>query len=119
MPNTSHTHVSKNEDAYAAFNQGIVNQGKEQNKHSVTVTLEYPFTNGIGEFVGHVALRRPTLKEIRIGQSKATPMETELYLMTMMTGMVIEDLDLMDGLTDYKQLQTALQDMGKPSTKKK
>lgn len=119
MPNTSHTHVSKNEDAYAAFNQGIVNQDKDQNKHTVTITLEYPFTNGIGEFVEHITMRRPTLKEIRQAQAMATPEDTEIYLMTVLTGMVVEDLDLMDGMGDYKQLQTALHEMGKPSTKKK
>lgn len=92
-----------------------------ENKHTITITitLEYPFTNGTGEMVEHITMRRPTLKELRAAQAKGTPEETEIYLMTVLTGMVVEDLDLMDGMGDYKQLQTALQDMGKPSTKKK
>lgn len=86
--------------------------------NTVTITLDYPFTNGIGELVETITLRRPKLKEIRVAQAKATDAEQELYLMTVLSGMVSEDLDLMDGMCDYRKLQEALQEMGKSRVQK-
>ncbi len=77
---------------------------QEQLGSYATITLKFPIKNGLGETVSELKMRRAKVGDLRtIGQMK-NEMEQELVLFARLTGLVSEDLDLLD-TADYKQLQ--------------
>lgn len=77
---------------------------QEQLGSHATITLKFPFKNGLGETVSELKMRRAKVGDLRaVGQMK-NEMEQELALFARLTGLVPEDLDLLD-TADYKQIQ--------------
>lgn len=77
---------------------------QEQLGSYATITLKFPIKNGLGEMVSELKMRRAKVGDLRaVGQFK-NDMEQELALFARLTGLVPEDLDLLD-TADYKQLQ--------------
>lgn len=77
---------------------------QEQLGSYATITLKFPIKNGLGETVSELKMRRAKVGDLRtVGQMK-NEMEQELALFARLTGLVPEDLDLLD-TADYKQLQ--------------
>lgn len=68
------------------------------------IVLKFPIKNGLGETVSELKMRRAKVGDLRtVGQMK-NEMEQELALFACLTGLVPEDLDLLD-TADYKQIQ--------------
>lgn len=77
---------------------------QEQLGSHATITLKFPIKNGLGETVSELKMRRAKVGDLRaVGQLK-NEMEQELALFARLTGLVPEDLDLLD-TADYKQIQ--------------
>ena len=77
---------------------------QEQLGSHATITLKFPIKNGLGETVSELKMRRAKVGDLRaVGQMK-NEMEQELALFARLTGLVPEDLDLLD-TADYKQIQ--------------
>lgn len=92
---------------------------EKENKNVIIVKLEYPFVNGIGETVDEITIRRATVKEVLEARRGASEEEMEIRLISKLTGLVPEDIEQMDALCDYQQVQKAISNMGKPQAKKK
>ncbi|MDO4894368.1 phage tail assembly protein [Moraxella sp.] len=76
---------------------------EQLNTHTMIV-LKFPIQNGLGETVSELKMRRAKVGDLRaVGQLK-NEMEQELALFARLTGLVPEDLDLLD-TADYKQIQ--------------
>lgn len=76
----------------------------EQLGTHATITLKYPIKNGLGETLSTLKMRRAKVGDLRaVGQLK-NEMEQELALFARLTGLVPEDIDLLD-TADYKQIQ--------------
>lgn len=79
---------------------------QEQLGSHATITLKFPIKNGLGETVSELKMRRAKVGDLRaVGQMK-NEVEQELALFARLTGLVPEDLDLLDA-ADYKQIQDA------------
>lgn len=79
---------------------------QEQLGSHATITLKFPIKNGLGETVSELKMRRAKVGDLRaVGQMK-NEVEQELALFARLTGLVPEDLDLLD-TADYKQIQDA------------
>lgn len=77
---------------------------QEQLGTHIAIALKFPFKNGLGEMVSELKMRRAKVGDLRaVGQLK-NEMEQELSLFARLTGLVPEDLDLLDQV-DYKQIQ--------------
>lgn len=77
---------------------------QEQLGAYTTIQLKYPIKNGLGETISEIKMRRAKVGDLRaVGQMK-NDMEQELALFARLTGLVPEDLDLLD-TADYKQIQ--------------
>ena len=87
-------------------------------EHITKITLQFPFTNGLGEEVKEINMRRVKVKDIRLMSAKSNDAEKETFLLSQITGLVPEDLDLMD-VADYVALQSSLQDMQAGKSAKK
>lgn len=76
----------------------------EQLGTHTAIALKVPFKNGLGETVTQIKLRRAKVGDLRAVGSIKSEMEQELALFARLTGLVPEDLDLLD-TADYKQIQ--------------
>lgn len=76
----------------------------EQLNTHTTIVLKFPIKNGLGETVSTLKMRRAKVGDLRAVGQLRNDMEQELALFARLTGLVPEDLDLLDA-ADYKQLQ--------------
>ena len=68
------------------------------------ITLKHPFTNPAGQQIATLTVRRPTRKDIKLAQkSSKDEVEMEDLLFMRLTGLPIEDLDMLD-VEDNHQL---------------
>lgn len=75
------------------------------------LTLKHPITTGTGETLTELTLRRPTRGDLKAADKFSKhEAEQEDMLFSRMTGLAIEDLDLLD-LADNKALGDAFRDM--------
>ena len=87
-------------------NQNPAHLVAEQLNTHTTIVLKFPIKNGLGETMSELKMRRAKVGDLRtVGQMK-NEMEQELALFARLTGLVPEDLDLLD-TADYKQIQDA------------
>lgn len=69
------------------------------------IELKYPVTTGDGKKVSKLTLRRATVGDLKAAQRVADkPEEQEIALIARLTGLVPEDVELLD-LADFKRLQ--------------
>lgn len=73
---------------------------------SKEVVLKYPVRLGSGHLLEKLTLRRPKVGDIRAVSHLATDAEQELVIFSRLTGLVPEDLDMLD-FADYKVLQNS------------
>lgn len=68
------------------------------------ITLKHPFKNPAGEQISTLTVRRPTRKDLKQAQkSSKDEVEMEDLLFSRLTGLAIEDLDMLD-VEDNRQL---------------
>ena len=80
------------------------------NEQKTMITLKHPFKDGLGNEVTEIAVRRAKVRDIRRMNEKKTDAEKETFLLSEITGLMIEDMDLMD-IADYVELQKCLGEM--------
>lgn len=68
---------------------------------SETITLDFPITDGQGNTLTTLTIRRPKVKDFRQMRG-ATETEQSLNLLATLTGLVPEDLDLLDAVDFLK-----------------
>ena len=71
---------------------------------SKTITLNVPVALGDGERIEQLTVRSVTIGDVRAVANTPNEIERELKIMARVTGLVPEDLDLLD-FSDYVQLQ--------------
>ena len=76
----------------------------EQLGVSKTIILNVPVTLGDGERIEQLTARSVTIGDVRSVANLTNEIERELKIMARVTGLVPEDLDLLD-YSDYVQLQ--------------
>lgn len=69
-----------------------------------TVKLKYPVRLATGQTLTELSLRRPKVGDIRAAAHLNTDAEQELFIFARLTGLVPEDLDVLD-FADYKEVQ--------------
>jgi hypothetical protein len=75
------------------------------------VDLKYPITKPDGSKVASVTLRRATVGDLKAAQRQADkPEDQELALIARLTGLVPEDVELID-LADYKRIQESFREL--------
>lgn len=75
------------------------------------VDLKYPVTKPDGSKVTSVTLRRATVGDLKAAQRQADkPEDQELALIARLTGLVPEDVELID-LADYKRIQESFREL--------
>lgn len=76
------------------------------------VKLKYPITNGLGEKVETITLRRGVLKDLKLAQRNAagvaTDVDTWLVSILAKEQLVFEDVERLD-LADWSEVQACLQ----------
>lgn len=76
------------------------------------VTLKFPITNGVGEKVETITLRRGVLKDLKLAQRNAagvaTDVDTWLVSILAKEQLVFEDVERLD-LADWAEVQACLQ----------
>lgn len=71
---------------------------------TTAITLKHPFKNAAGQQISALVVRRPTRKDLKLAQkSSKDEVEMEDLLFSRLTGMPIEDLDMLD-VEDNRQL---------------
>jgi len=77
----------------------------------VKIDLKYPITRPDGSKVASLTLKRATVGDLKAAQRLSDkPEEQELALIARITGLVPEDVELMD-LADYKRVQESFRAM--------
>lgn len=76
-----------------------------------SITLKHPFTNAAGQKITALTVRRPTRKDLKQAQkSGKDEIDIEDLLYSRLTGLPIEDLDMLD-VQDNRQLQDCFRKM--------
>ena len=79
-------------------------QIKQELNGETTVTLKYPVRLATGQTLDKVTVRRPRVGDLRAGMHIANEAEQGLALVARVTGLVPEDLDMLD-LRDLEAIQ--------------
>lgn len=75
------------------------------------IDLKYPITKPDGSKLAGVTLRRATVGDLKAAQRQADkPEDQELALIARLTGLVPEDVELID-LADYKRIQESFREL--------
>lgn len=75
------------------------------------IDLKYPIARPDGSKVASVTLRRATVGDLKAVQRQADkPEDQELALIARLTGLVPEDVELID-LADYKRIQESFREL--------
>lgn len=85
---------------------------------SIIITLDYPITDGNGNQINEITIRRPKVKDIRKmnANAKLSDADKEMHLVHDLTGLLIEDIENLD-VKDYGKINEALMEMmGKPTS---
>lgn len=77
-----------------------------------TIKLDYPIKNGHGNDITELKIRRAKAKDLRNAQSQKNDADQEFYLISILTGLVMDDIGELD-IADYQQVQNALKEMQK------
>lgn len=77
-----------------------------------TISLDFPFKDGQGNEITELKLRRAKAKDLRKMAQQKNEADQEFFLISVLTGLVIEDVDSID-ITDYLKIQNALKEMQK------
>lgn len=76
-----------------------------------TITLKHPIKSASGQQITALTIRRPTRKDLKQAQkSGKDEIEIEDLLFSRLTGLLIEDLDMLD-IEDNRQLQDCFRKM--------
>lgn len=71
---------------------------------AIEITLQHPIKSATGETISKLVLQRPTRKDLKLAQKHSKDeVEMEDLLFSRLTGVPVEDLDLLD-LADNDQL---------------
>lgn len=71
---------------------------------TTSITLKHPFKSAAGQQITALTVRRPTRKDLKLAQkSSKDEVEMEDLLFSRVTGLPIEDLDMLD-VEDNRQL---------------
>lgn len=77
------------------------------------IALQFPIKNGEGKEITELNLRRAKVADIkRMNELKGSDAEREIYMIALLTGLVIEDVEQLD-IADYKVIQKAFEEMQK------
>ncbi len=79
-------------------------QIKQEINGEMTVSLKYPVRLATGQMLDKVTVRRPRVGDLRAVMHIANEAEQGLALVSRMTGLVPEDLDMLD-LKDLEAVQ--------------
>ena len=79
-------------------------QIKQELNGETTVTLKYPVRLATGQTLDKVTVRRPRVGDLRAVMHIANEVEQGLALVARVTGLVPEDLDMLD-LRDLEAIQ--------------
>ena len=82
----------------------------------VIVALDFPIQDGEGKTITELKIRRPKVKDLRAAQSQKTEADQELFLLSKLTGLVMEDIAELD-IADYQKVQNVLKEMQKGKSK--
>ena len=75
------------------------------------IDLKYPIARPDGSKVASITLRRATVGDLKATQRQADkPEDQELALIARLTGLVPEDVELID-LADYKRIQESFREL--------
>lgn len=75
------------------------------------ITLKHPFMSATGTQITTLSVRRPTRKDLKLAQkSGKDEVEMEDLLFSRLTGLHIEDLDMLD-VEDNRQLEDCFRKM--------
>lgn len=77
---------------------------------SQIITLDYPITDGNGNTITELTVRRAKVKDIRKMQERKNEAEQEVFLLHLLTGVLPEDLEELD-VSDYAKMQECVKDM--------
>lgn len=78
---------------------------------TASITLKHPFKNAAGQQITTLTVRRPTRKDLKLAQkSGKDEIEVEDMLFSRLTGLPIEDLDMLD-VEDNRQLSDCFRKM--------
>lgn len=69
-----------------------------------TISLDYPITLADGKTLDTLSVRRVTVGDMRSVAHLSTDVEQEIAMVAKVSGLVPEDIDLLD-LSDYKKVQ--------------
>lgn len=82
---------------------------------AIDITLKYPITSATGETISKLTLRRPKRKDMKLAQKHSKDdVEMEDLLFSRLTGIPVEDLDLLD-IEDNTQLTDCFRRMQRGS----
>ncbi len=85
--------------------------GTTSTASTTEITLKHPFTNAAGTQITALTVRRPTRKDIKLAQkSSKDEVDMEDLLFSRLTGLPIEDLDMLD-VEDNRQLEDCFRKM--------
>ncbi|MDK4618737.1 phage tail assembly protein, partial [Kingella kingae] len=79
-------------------------QIKQELNGEITVTLKYPMRLATGQTLNKVTVRRPRVGDLRAVMHIGNEAEQGLALVSRVTGLVPEDLDMLD-LKDLEAIQ--------------
>ena len=82
----------------------LAQQIKQELNGETTVTLKYPVRLATGQTLDKVTVRRPRVGDLRAVMHIANEAEQGLALVARVTGLVPEDLDMLD-LRDLEAIQ--------------
>lgn len=78
-----------------------------------TISLDFPIKDGEGKDITELKIRRAKVADIKkMSNFNGTDADREIYMLSLLTGLVPEDFDAMD-IADYAKVQTTLSDMQK------
>ena len=77
-----------------------------------TIKLDYPIQDGHGNTITELKVRRAKAKDLRNAQSQKNEADQEFHLLSVLTGLVMEDIAELD-IADYQKVQSTLKEMQK------
>lgn len=77
-----------------------------------TIELDYPIQDGHGKTITELKVRRAKAKDLRNAQNQKNEADQEFYLLSVLTGLVMEDIAELD-IADYQKVQSTLKEMQK------
>lgn len=76
------------------------------------IKLDYPIQDGNGNTITELKVRRAKARDFRKVGDTGNDLEREMRLLSLLTGLVLEDIDELD-VADYRKAQKVLVDIQK------